>query len=84
MVDTLELWWMMERARFREKDKKWFDGLVSIAGYALWKNMNAWCFQNAKCQHPAIELSTLILEEIEQLRRLRKGDLGVHNRSERE
>jgi hypothetical protein len=86
IADTLEQWWVGERARFREKHRKWFDGLVITAGHALWKNRNAWCFQNVERQHSARELSEIILEEFHLLRRVRErgGGVGDSDHSERE
>jgi hypothetical protein len=43
----------------------------------LWKNMNAWCFQNTQRQCSAPILANHITEEFRQLRALRRVGLGV-------
>ncbi|KAM0911282.1 hypothetical protein ACQ4PT_013589 [Festuca glaucescens] len=52
---TLVDWWVLEREKFRPADRRCFDGLVCTTGYTLWKNRNAWCFDNANRQLSVIE-----------------------------
>jgi hypothetical protein len=73
---SIEEWWLRERTRFSEKEKKWFDGLVCGVGHALWKNCNAWCFGNNTNQRSVEALAGLVLEELGLARKLR-GE-GVH------
>jgi hypothetical protein len=65
---TIKDWWMGERKRFSKQDRAWFDGLVCMTGYAIWKNRNAWVFGNTQRQHSALNLSKLILDECRLLR----------------
>jgi hypothetical protein len=61
-------WWMAERRRFTKQDRRWFDGLVCMVGYAIWKNRNAWIFGNSRNQHSALNLSNLIVDDCNLLR----------------
>jgi hypothetical protein len=45
---VLQEWWLAERAKCRDKDIGWFDSFICTIGYALWKNRNAWCFNNVQ------------------------------------
>jgi hypothetical protein len=72
-TDNLKDWWIAERERFRKKEKGWFDGLVCMVGYAIWKDRNAWIVGNTRLQHSTLNLSTLILEQC----RLLRSALGV-------
>jgi hypothetical protein len=74
---TLEDWWLTERARIQGRERKWFDTLVCLAGHRLWKNRNAWCFQNTQRQFSCPILASHITEELRQLRVLRRVGLGV-------
>jgi hypothetical protein len=65
-------WWLLERARFSKVDRTWFDGMVRIVGHSLWKNHNAWCFNNVQRQSTARRLSANILEQFHHLE-LRMG-----------
>jgi hypothetical protein len=56
-------WWATERQRFRAADRRFFDGLVCTTAYTLWKNRNAWCFDNPSRQLSAMTMTQLILEE---------------------
>jgi hypothetical protein len=81
---NLQEWWLTERRRFREKSRKWFDGLVCTAGYALWKLRNAWCFRNVQRQFSTKTLVALIVEELIMLRRAHREGVGVLAARERE
>jgi hypothetical protein len=71
--NNLKDWWTGERKRFRKQDRGWFDELVCMVGYAIWKNRNAWTFGNTRRQHSALTLSNLIFDEC----RLLRSALGV-------
>jgi hypothetical protein len=60
---TFQDWWLTERARLRGKEQKDFDALVCTVSYALWKNRNAWIFNDARRQHRPITLAALVAEE---------------------
>jgi hypothetical protein len=84
-VDSnLRDWWTTERRRFRDREKKWFDGLICTVGYALWKLRNAWCFNNEQRQHSTHNLVALIVEEFKMLRRVHREGVGVLGVRERE
>jgi hypothetical protein len=60
MVD----WWVTERQRFRVADRRYFDGLVCMTAYTLWKNnWNTGCFDNPSRQLSVRTMTQLILEE---------------------
>ena len=40
-TSTLLSWWMAERERVRDKERRWFDALVCMGCHAIWKNRNA-------------------------------------------
>jgi hypothetical protein len=71
--DTLEAWSIAESARIKARERKWFDGLICITGHALWKNRNAWCFNNRHLQKPAVEIAAAILQELKLLRTIRES-----------
>jgi hypothetical protein len=73
----LEPWWIAERARAAEVDRRWFDGLVCSVGHALWKNRNAWCFNNVERQMTARRLATTVVEQLRQLKQLHDQGVGV-------
>jgi hypothetical protein len=60
---TFQDWWLAERIRLRGREQKNFDALVCIVSYALWKNRNAWIFNDARRQHRPITLAALVAEE---------------------
>jgi hypothetical protein len=59
MVD----WWVTERQIFRVADRRYFDGLVCMTAYTLWKIRNAWCFDNPSRKLLVRTMRWLILEE---------------------
>ena len=61
---TLQGWWMKERQKFRDKEKKCFDALVCLMCHSLWKNRNAWCFRNPQRQRSAEQLVSQVMEEL--------------------
>ncbi|XP_047075931.1 uncharacterized protein LOC124685957 [Lolium rigidum] len=74
---TVQQWWSVERGKFRDKERHWFDSLVCTAGHALWKNRNAWCFNNVHQQRSTDELTALILDEFYKLKAVHRSGDGV-------
>jgi hypothetical protein len=59
---TVEDWWLRERARIQERDRRWFDTLFCTTWHMLWKNRNAWCFGNTRRQTNATILASHVME----------------------
>jgi hypothetical protein len=74
--DTLEEWWIRERSRLGRKPRRELDTLVSTVCHSLWKNRNAWCFDNAPRQLSAAAISDLAVDEFHALSKTR-GELHV-------
>jgi exonuclease III len=74
---TIQSWWTRERVRFSNKDRKWFDGLVCTVCHGLWKNRNAFCFNNVQRQYTAPTLVAQILEEFRLIRCAHRVGEGV-------
>jgi hypothetical protein len=74
---TLQDWWMRERARFRDKNRKWFDGLVCTVSYAIWKNRKAFCFNNVQRQTNARGGAARVMEEYILIRAAHREGRGV-------
>jgi hypothetical protein len=54
---------MAERRTLQGKRQQDFDTLVCTISYTLWKNRNAWVFENARRQHGPFQLAALVAEE---------------------
>ena len=67
---------MTERVKFRDKERKWFDTLVCTGCHAIWKNRNAWCFDNPRRQKSAEGIASSILEDFTALRVVRRVGYG--------
>ncbi|KAK1597004.1 hypothetical protein QYE76_048296 [Lolium multiflorum] len=88
---TIQSWWTRERARFSNKDRKWFDGLVCTVCHGVWKNRNAYCFHNVQRQHTVHTLVARILEEFRLIRQAHRanrseegdGRMAIDGRGER-
>jgi hypothetical protein len=68
--DMLEEWWVKERSRIRGREKRDFDTLVCTLCYWLWKNRNAWVFQDVRRQRNPLSLAALVTEEYNLLKGL--------------
>jgi hypothetical protein len=66
---TLKSWWMAERRTLQGKRQQDFDTLVCTISYTLWKNRNAWVFENARRQHGPFQLAALVAEEYNLIKR---------------
>jgi hypothetical protein len=75
--NLLEPWWIAERARAAEVDRRWFDGLVCSVSMRYGKNRNAWCFKNVERQLTARRLATSVVEQLRQLKQLHDQGVGV-------
>jgi hypothetical protein len=52
--DTIEELWINECRCLRRTERKGFDIVVCLICYTLWKNRNAWVFENVAKQHSPI------------------------------
>jgi hypothetical protein len=66
----LEEWWVKERSRIRGREKRDFDTLVCTLCHWLWKNRNAWVFQDVRRQRNPLSLAALVTEEYNLLKGL--------------
>jgi hypothetical protein len=53
----------LKRHKQRGRTKRVFDTLVCTITYALWKNGNAWVFEDEKRQHGPIGIAALVAKE---------------------
>jgi hypothetical protein len=60
---------MAERRTLQGKRQQDFDTLVCTISYTLWKNRNAWVFENARRQHGPFQLAALVAEEYNLIKR---------------
>ena len=74
---TLQGWWLLQRSKFRDKDRRRFDTLVCIGCHALWKNRNAWCFDNRNNQMTLERIAANILEELNLAARTGRAVAGA-------
>ena len=77
--DTLENWWLAVRERFRDKQRKAVDSLVTLICWSLWKQRNARVFLNIPEQVRPERLVELIGEEFHLWRLARLEEGGRHN-----
>jgi hypothetical protein len=75
--DSLEDWWLRERARFSAKTRKNFDALVILGCWELWKNRNAWVFNNLNLQFTPMQLASRVWDEFSAWTLGRRGVSGV-------
>ena len=76
-TDTLEDWWMAVRARCRSSERRLLDSLICTGCHLIWKNRNAWCFNNTTRQFSVPRLAELIVEEFTLLHAIRRREEGV-------
>jgi hypothetical protein len=62
-TDSLRSWWFEARKRFRRKEKRGFDTLVTLISWRLWKQRNARVFDNGTRQFSEEALVDQILAE---------------------
>jgi hypothetical protein len=74
---SLEDWWLRERNKFTAKTRKNFDALVMLGCWCLWKNRNAWVFNNRHMQFSATVLTSRIRDEFSTWVLGRRGRTGV-------
>jgi hypothetical protein len=74
---SLEDWWLRERNKFTAKTRKNFDALVMLGCWCLWKNRNAWVFNNRHMQFSATVLTSRIRDEFSTWVLGRRGVTGV-------
>ena len=68
-TDALNSWWLEARAGFNRKEKRGFDTLAILVYWRLWKQRNAWVFDNIGGQYTAEGLLDQIVLEWEHWRR---------------
>jgi hypothetical protein len=73
----LEEWWLREREKFTAKTRKNFDALIILGCCTLWKNRNAWVFNNQSLQFSAVELASRIRDDFSAWTLGRRGVYGV-------
>jgi hypothetical protein len=73
----LEEWWLRERNKFSVKTRKNLDALIILGCWSLWKNRNAWVFNNQSQQFSVMELATRIRDEFSAWTLGRRGVTGV-------
>ena len=76
-VCTLEEWWSRTRVRFAMKHRKNFDAVVILVCWSIWKNRNAWAFNNPSKQFQARALINSICDEFAMWVLARRGVSGV-------
>jgi hypothetical protein len=74
---TLEEWWLREHDKFTAKTRKNFDALIILGCWMLWKNRNAWVFNNQSLQFSAVELARRVRVEFSAWTPGRRGVSGV-------
>jgi hypothetical protein len=74
---TLEDWWLRERGAYTAKLRKNFDALVILGCWRLWKNRNAWVFNDQDRQFSVTTLARLIRDEFSSWTLGRRGVTGV-------
>jgi hypothetical protein len=65
---VLQEWWASERNKQRGRAKRDFDTLVCTMTYPLWKNRNAWVFEDERRQHGPLRIDALVAEEYNMLK----------------
>jgi hypothetical protein len=73
----LEEWWLRERNKFSVKTRKNLDALIILGCWSLWKNRNAWVFNNQSQQFSVMELAMRIRDEFSAWTLGRRGVTGV-------
>jgi hypothetical protein len=76
---TLEEWWLREHDKFTAKTRRNFDALVILGCCTLWKNRNAWVFNNQSLQFSAVVLASRIRDEFSAWTLARRGVSGVYD-----
>jgi hypothetical protein len=66
-----------ERNKFSVKTRKNLDALIILGCWSLWKNRNAWVFNNKSQQFSVMELATRIRDEFSAWTLGRRGVTGV-------
>ena len=79
--NTLESWWLEQRRHFDRGKRKSFDALVALSCWSLWKQRNAWVFNNTSKQMPSHCLVQRVVEEFSLWERV---GVGVHTHCRRE
>jgi hypothetical protein len=75
---NLERWWTEARKRVRKEDRRWFDTLVLLAAWTIWKQRNARVFGNLHKQLSPEQMIATIKEELYLWRSARVGgSVGV-------
>jgi hypothetical protein len=66
-----------ERAKFSAKTRKNFDALVILGCWDLWKNRNAWVFNNQNLQFTPVQIDSRVRDEFSAWTLGRRGVSGV-------
>jgi hypothetical protein len=80
----LQEWWTSERNKQRGSAKRVFDTLVCTITYALWKNRNAWLFEDERRQHGPLRIAALVPEEYNMLKLAHRENVRDQNDIARE
>jgi hypothetical protein len=74
---NLQVWWSASRLNFTIKTRKNFDALVILTCWSLWKNRNAWVFNNLSQQRGVPAMIDKIADEFATWCVARRGVAGV-------
>ena len=72
-TDTLEIWWTRQRVGFGKSKRKSLDSLIIITAWSIWKNRNAWGFNNPRQQRTVERLVTTVVDEFRLRERIGIG-----------
>jgi hypothetical protein len=75
-TENLEVWWLKARKKFRHKERRLFDSLVMAVCWSLWKQRNAYVFNNVMQQLSVVDLAHRIVDEFNSWVAVRAG-VGV-------
>jgi hypothetical protein len=73
----LKEWWLRKHIKFLVKTRKNLDALIILGCWSLWKNHNAWVFNNQSQQFSVMELVTRIRDEFSAWMLGMRGVIGV-------
>jgi hypothetical protein len=74
---NLEIWWTEARKRLRREDRRYFDTLVLLVAWTLWKQRNARVFGNIERQLSTEQIIDTVIEELSLWRVARGGEWRV-------
>jgi hypothetical protein len=76
-TEKIQAWWLRARERFTTKMRNNFDALTLLCSSRLWKNRNAFVFNNTQQQRTMHQMAGDVCEDFRVSSNGRRGVSGV-------